>query len=332
MTKNEQALKICEQVLEGVELDTINTSGVLLKCLRISRLLNDVDATIWLQYEYSGYPKNENGSILHDAFLVAYNNGRGSYNKEGKKVIFTELSSELESNIASSKTAISNFSTQGASVSGNYALVAMNKLTSTVANSTGTLLSNIANYEGKLSILKSRYYDYALKKQIELSFGNIASDIFNLYREKVESYLSQLSKNTLLKLQAIEDKIDSDNPELYSQALATCRRLFENTAKELFNKYFPDYKESFFKTKSGKEIDITGDHYKNMLSSVIEMLQDKNPDKTIVGSQTIYLIDWIDNLCKLQSKGVHKEITKQDAMQCIIHTYICLGDILSLQS
>ena len=30
-----------------------------------------------------------------------------------------------------------------------------------------------------------------------------------------------------------------------------------------------------FKTKSGKEIDISGEHYKNMLSAVIEKLEDK---------------------------------------------------------
>ena len=52
-----------------------------------------------------------------------------------------------------------------------------------------------------------------------------------------------LSKEALFKLQAIEDKINSDNPELYSQALATCRRLFESTANELFDKYFPDYED-----------------------------------------------------------------------------------------
>ena len=53
---------------------------------------------------------------------------------------------------------------------------------------------------------------------------------------------------------------------------------------------------------------------------------------SIVGSNIIYLLDWIDNLVDLQCKGVHSEISKQDAMRCIIQTYICLGDILSLQN
>ena len=331
MTKTEQALKTCEQVLEGVELGTLTTSSVLLQCLRIARLINDTEAITWLQYEYGGYPKNEGGHILPDAFQIAYKNGRGCITKDGKQEIFVELVSELEAKIESSKTALNNFSTQGASVSGNMGYIAMRELTGSVSLSTSNILISISTSEKRLLILKSRYYDYALRKQIELTFSNTASEVFSTYRENVDNYLSEISSETILKLQAIEDKLNSDNPELYSHALTTCRRLFIDVAKELFKKHFPDYQETTYKTKSGKDIDITGDHYKNMLSAVIEKLQDKNPTKTLVGSQIIYLLDWIDNLSELQCKGVHSDITKHDTMQCIIHTYICLGDILSLQ-
>lgn len=174
-------------------------------------------------------------------------------------------------------------------------------------------------------------YDYALEKQIEISFGNVATTVFSEYRTRVENEFSKMSKENLLKLQAIEDKINSENPELYSQALTTCRRLFEGTAKELFEKYFPEYGEKKYKTKSGKEIDVSGEHYKNKLSAVIEKLEDKSPSKSMVGSNVIYLLDWIDNLTELQCKGVHHEVTRRDATRCIIQTYICLGDILSLQ-
>ena len=114
--------------------------------------------------------------------------------------------------------------------------------------------------------------------------------------------------------------------------MTTCRRIFENTSKELFDQYFPGYKDKMYKTKSGKEIDVSGDHFKNKLSAVIEILENKSAVKSIVGSNIIYLLDWIDNLNDLQCKGVHSDISKQDAMRCIIQTYICLGDILNLQN
>lgn len=280
MTKTENALVACEKVLNGIEDNTITVTSALLLCLKIARLLNDTDAIIWLQYEYGGYPRNQDGRIQKEAWQIAWKKGRG-YIEDGKQFVFSEIASELEEKIAAQRSAVNNFTTQGASVSGEWAAVAMSKLTMTVSSSTGALVRQIAAAEKHLAILKSKYYDYALEKQIEISFGNVATTIFSEYRARVENEFSKLSKEILLKLQAIEDKIGSDNPELYSQALTTCRRLFEETAKELFEKYFPGYEEKKYKTKSGKEIDVSGEHYKNKLSAVIEKLEDKSPSKSM---------------------------------------------------
>ncbi|MBD5094474.1 MAG: hypothetical protein HDT26_09365 [Subdoligranulum sp.] len=330
MNKIEKALNSCERVLDGIEEGTISTSSALLLCLRIARLLNDQNAIIWLQYEYGGYPKTEDGYIEHKAWEIAYNNGRG-YISGRDRSIFTELASELEEKTAVQNRAVNNFTTQGVSASGEYAVSAMGNLTRSVIRSTDTLITSVARSQKRLSILRSKYYDYALKKHIEISFGNVVADIFSQYRERVENHFSDLSKEAILKLQAIEDKIDSDNPEMYSQALATCRRLFESTANELFDRCYPNYADKKYTTRSGREIDISGDHYKNKLSAVIEKLEEKSVSKSIVGSNILYLLDWIDNLINLQCKGVHSDITKQDAVRCIIQTYICLGDILDLQ-
>ena len=274
MDKKEMALTACDKMLNGIEDDTISSSSALLQCLKIARLINDQDATVWLQYEYGGYPRGEDGYILPDAWEVACANGR-RYTKDGKSYIFSELAAELEEIIRANQKAIGNFTTQGTSVAGDHAYVAMNTLLSTVNKSTSTILSDISTFQKRLSVLRSCYYDYALKVQINLGFGNVATTIFSEYRNRVDSLMSSLSKETILKLQAIEDKINSDNPELYSQALTTCRRLFECVADELFNKHLPNYEGDVFKTKSGKEINISKGHHKNRLSAIIEVLEDK---------------------------------------------------------
>ncbi len=88
MNKSEQALECCEKVLEGLELGTITISSALLMCTRIARLINDTDGLIWLQYESGGYPRNKDGYIINEAWQIAYDNGRGSYDKDKKKVVF----------------------------------------------------------------------------------------------------------------------------------------------------------------------------------------------------------------------------------------------------
>lgn len=331
MNKRETALVTCESVLTGIECSTISVSSALLQCLRIARLTGDTDAIEWLQYEYGGYPLTASGHVQSHAWNVGKQHCRG-YIEDKTEYIFTELAAELESKIQSEKESIHSYSTHGASVSGDYALAAMSNLTTSVSKSITNLLTRISLHEKRLAILKSAYYDYALKKSIEIAFSNVANDVFESYRKRVEENFDQLSTQTLLKLQAIEDKVSSGNPEMYSQALTSCRRLFESTATELFAKHFPDYSEKTYKTKSGKEIDVSGDHYINKLSAVIETLQDKNPSKTLVGSSILYTLDWIENLNKLQCKGVHSEISRQEAEMCIIHTYICLGDIMDLQA
>ena len=330
MDKIEKALEACEKVIDGIEDNTVTTESALLLCTKIARLTNDEENMIWLQYEYGGYPRNIEGRVIPDAWALAYKKGRG-YQEDGKSYIFTELASELEAKIIAQQNSVGNFTTKGASVSGEWAVPAMSNLTNTVKKSTTAMVANIALAKRRLSLLKAQYYEYALKKQIELTFGNVATSVFVKYRERVDLAFSDLSKETLLKLQAIEGKLDSDNPEMYSQALTTCRRLFESVAVELFDKYFPGYTNKTYKTKSGKEIDVSGDHYKNKLSAVIEKLEDKSPKKTIVGSDIIYLLDWIDNLINLQCKGVHSDVTKETAERCILQTYMCFGDILTLQ-
>lgn len=332
--KREQALQACDKVINGIEDGTISVSSALLLCKRIARLVNDQEGQEWLQYEYGGYPA-DNG-IPRPAWNIGAKHGRifRDKDKDGKycDFMFTEICGELESSIESEKKALSNYTTQGYSASGDLAAAATNNMVYGVSKGTHGLLQNIKTSERRLSILKSQYYDYAVRWQIELQFGGTAKGVFEEYQEKVDGYFSQLPTITLQKLNAIEDMMEDGNPERYAQVLTSCRRLWSETAKSLFAEILPDHSGSRFKTKSGKEIDISGDHDNNKLSAVIETLQSKAAKNTLVGSETIYLVDWMEQINDSQNSGVHHEVTREQAMQCIIHTYIALGDILSLKA
>lgn len=329
-TKRLQALNACEKVINGIEDSQITTASALLLCKKIARLVNDVEGQEWLSYEYGGYPTTKDGYITDESWRLAVRHGRSFYNKEKELRIFTELAAELEESITSARIALNNYTTQGYSVTGEMALLATERMTLRVSQNTNNLLQTNKTNEKRLSILKSQYYDYAVKWQIDLQFGNTAKKIFEDYQENVSLFFSSLSTATLQKLSAIEDMMEDGNPERYSQVLTSCRRLWEDTARHLFAELLPDYKEKTFKTKSGKEIDVSGDHYNNKLSAVIETLQGKATKNTLVGSEIIYLVDWMEQINNLQSSGVHSDVTREQAMQCIIHTYIALGDILKL--
>ena len=331
-TKRLQAIAACEKIINGIEDGEITISSALLQCMKVARLVNDVDAIEWLNYELGGYPRNDKGYLTTSAWDVAVQHGRSYVDKKDKKTyVFTDLVAELENIISNSKDALNNFSTQGFSVSGDMALLATSRMTENVNQATNNLLNTAKTNEQRLSVLKAQFYGYAIKWQMDLQFGNTAKKIFEEYQEKVSLSFSKLSTATLQKLSAIEDMMEDGNPERYSQVLTSCRRLWEDTAKQLFDEVLPNYKEKLFKTKTGKEIDVSGDHYNNKLSVVIETLQGKAAKNTLVGSETIYLVDWMEQINNSQSSGVHSNVTREQAMQCIIHTYIALGDILNLK-
>ena len=331
-TKRLQALEACDKVINGIEDATITVSSALLQCMKIARLVNDAEGQEWLSYEYGGYPKTDDGFVTKSGWNIGVRHGR-SYvsSKDKERYIFLELAAELEGAIESSKVALKNYTTQGFSVSGEYALLATDRMAIRVAEGTNDLLKTNQTSEKRLSILKSQYYDYAVRWKIDLQFGNTAKKFFEEYQEKVSLFFANFSTTTLQKLNAIEDLMEDGNPERYSQVLTSCRRLWEDVAKQLFEEVLPDHKDKIFKTKSGVEIDVSGDHHNNKLSATIETLQTKAAKNTLVGSEIIYLVDWMEQINKLQSSGVHSDVTRDQAMQCIIHTYIALGDILKLK-
>ena len=332
--KIQQALDACDKVINGIEDGIISVSSSLLLCKRIARLVNDVDGMEWLNYEYGGYP-NDGRGIPHEAWEIGVKHGRKYYDKRGDQIneyLFVELCGELETSIESNKKALGNFSTSGFAVSGEHSVLTTSKMTNAISEKTNTLLKSIKLAEKRLSILKAQYYDYAVKWQIELQFGSTAKSIFEEYQEQVNKYYSRLPISTIQKLNAIERMMEDGNPERYAQILTSCRRLWSETSKVLFEEILPDYSGNIFKTQSGKEIDVSGDHDNNKLSAVIETLQAKAAKNTLVGSEIIYLIDWLEQINHRQSAGVHSDVTRGQAMQCILQTYIALGGILSLKA
>ena len=334
-TKKEQAIEACKKVLGGIEDGSISVSSSLMLCKQIARLVNDIEGQEWLSYEYGGYPTAPNGAIPSHAWVIAKKHGRSFWeekNRVSHEYIFTELCGELERKIESLQESIHCFTTQGFSVSSEHASFAITNMTEQISNKINATLNNIRNHERRLSILKAQYYDYASKWLIELSFGNAAQSIFEEYQEKVNILSSTLPITALQKIGVIEELIGDNNPERYAQVLTSCRRLWSETANYLFNEVLPNYQGTTYKSLSGKEIDISGDHDKNKLSAAIEQLQLKAAKNTLVGSEIVYLVDWLDQINKRQSAGVHDNVTREEAVRCIIHTYIALGDILSLRA
>lgn len=328
--RRKEILESCNRVIEGIENNSIDGNSAALLCKKIARLSNDDDAFTWLSYETSGYPRGSNGYIESDAWKIGAKHGRKYLDGKKNECIFLELISELEASISSINVAIQNFSTTGASFSGDKALLASRSFITNVHNSTVELVKAAEAFSRKKSILINEYYNYALIKQIEIKFEKINSSIFERYQKNVDSFISSINDELFQKIKSINFAMERDDVEAYSQALTSCRKLFYSFSNELFKKVLPNYEEKHFKTKSGKSIDVSGDNTKNKLSAIVETMTGKADKNTLVGSNILYLVDLINNICDFQSKGVHNDVTREAAEECVILTYITLGRLLDL--
>lgn len=324
----ELALQLSEEILTGIETETLSTSSAALRCLRLARLISDDNAIEWLQYETKGYPYTSSG-IEPKIYKVACAHGREYINKNNQKQVFIEVADELEAKVQAAQGAMDILTTKGVSISSDYALATMNSLTKAVSQKSNIWFSTIAEAQRNLALLRGQYYAYALSVNLELKFSKRAEEVFRSYRLSVDKQLVSLAPESLKRLDAAYERLSSTNPESWNQAVTSCRRVFQ----EISNSLYKDPLDKPYITKSGKTLNVSGDNYLNRLYATVDKIAASRSARHLVGSNIMYAIDFIENLHNALCRGVHDledQLTYEEARACILHTYMLLGDISML--
>ncbi|MHA1974133.1 MAG: AbiTii domain-containing protein [Candidatus Hodarchaeales archaeon] len=335
MTKRlKDSLSLSEEILSGLETETLSMSSAALRCLRLARLMNDDENIQWLQYECSGYPVTPDGHIDNLAFNIGCKHGRETEkNDQNHRMGNFHLANDIEASINSLMESQRNLTTQGVSVSGEFGLAAMNNLTTSLAMRSSSITKIIAESEHLLSILRGQYYNYALNVNLGLKFSQHAEDIFNSYRMQTDASLLRFTPDVLRKLNAAYSNLSSDNPESWSQSLSSCRRVFQKLSNSLYTYLTLGKNAKNYVTKSGKELDISKENYKNKMFAVVDFLSKSKTSRLLIGSEILLLIDWIEYMHDLLCKGVHEidnPITYEEARSGVIRTYMLLGSLANL--
>lgn len=295
--KSEEAIKLAEEILKNIELDEISLSSVVMKCSRLARLTGNQTVMTALQYELSGYPRDKNGYILPEAWLMgeAFDRIVTDKDKEGKykKFMFPETISELESSLESFKKQLE---------------------TSSVPLERYRLPDKITIISGKIGKLKAAYYRYALGVYHKLKFGAITEEIFDRHRKKVDSTLQEICPEALQKFVSVYDNLKTQEEENWANAVHSCRRILKDVANSL---YPPSNKE--VTTKSGKKAKLDEEHY---VLRLIEFIKSKSESETfakLVGSTLDHIGNRIDSSYKSTTKGTHAKIEKEEAERYVIY-------------
>lgn len=323
----EAAAYLAEEILSNIELSDIALSAVMLKCARLARLLRDEDRRRVFSYEAGGYPSDPDG-VPAEVFRLARLAGRvyTTKDKNGLHVERMNTSSveTLEQTIKASQTSLAAAADPNISISS--------------ANPTQSVYAPIGNFQERRnlreaintaikSLAQSRQlaYNYASNVHFELEFSGAASSAFDRASERIDLHLLKLAPQASQKTSAINENLDSNNPEDWANAVHGCRRLLQEVANELFPPQEP-------RERQGKVIKLGPDQYINRLIAFIEDNSDSDRFKEIVGSTLAHMGHRLDALFKAAQKGSHAEIaSRTEAERYVLYTYMTLGDILALK-
>ena len=92
----------------------------------------------------------------------------------------------------------------------------------------------VATNVKRLASRRSFIHRYATRKIYELKFSGIADDIFSRIRERVDASIGSAVPTSVQKFTAVYENLASDNPEDWSNAVHSCRRILQDLADVVY--------------------------------------------------------------------------------------------------
>lgn len=326
----EEALHLSEQVIQNIELSEIPLSNIALKAARLARILGDFEMEKVFRFEVSGYPITGENTVTSEAWASGGIAGRHVETK-GKDGLVNRMNtqsiSQLEMTIKIGEIALA------AAKDADVSVTSANpgQFVSTPAKNTierNAIRADISSSTQLLSSRTSLIYTYALDKYYELKYSGIADDIFSRKRTQIDASIFQIVPDAIKKFTSIYENLSSDNPEDWSNAVHSCRKILQDLADALF----PETEDMTI-ISNGKEkvIKLGKDNYVNRLIAYIEQNSHSETAQNIIGSHLSFIGDRLDSVLSAAQKGSHSTIlTKEEADRYVIYTYLVTGDILSL--
>ncbi|HRJ79696.1 MAG TPA: hypothetical protein PLF37_14450 [Planctomycetota bacterium] len=326
-----ETLALSEDLLHGIELSNLPLTNAALKASRLARLLNDFQHQKAFEYEAGGYPTTPNG-VPAEVWACAELAGRIKQRKDDKgqikSVATLESIEQLEAQVEATKLGIDAARDPNVSVSSANP----SQYVHAVGNSMERmrLHGELKEAVSKLGSRRSFIYAYVVRKNLELKFSGVASDAFSRIREYVDSSIGAAVPGAVQKFSAIYENLSSENPEDWSNAVHSCRRVLQ----ELADVVFPATDTPREKQAGGKliQVKLGPDNYINRLICFAEDNAKSERTTEIVGSQLSYLGDRLDAIFQAAQKGSHATIsTKDEADRYVVYTYMLVGDLLRLR-
>ncbi|WP_449281356.1 AbiTii domain-containing protein [Leucobacter sp.] len=303
MGRQEEALRVAEELLADIELKRLKASEIVLKASRIARLVGHDELSEFLAAERNGYTGSEAQWIKRS--------GRSSEDDDGK--FFPQSIAKVEAGLEAAQQAITALQ-GGGNYSGDYITLASRDHDTRISQQA----RNASVWAGIAGQVVAVIYDMVAEIYHELLFSELQATLFADTQSKVDGSLAEASGSALEKIERVSDRLRDGDPESVSQALTTCRRLIDSVADHVFPAQVEPY-------AIGEEAMLAVG-----AQNVLNRLQAYAHQRGIAKGRRDRFRRTLADLYGRCSAGTHADVTVDEARFVFLQTYVALGEILTL--
>ena len=324
-----------ERVYEHIENDHVDKAVMV--CLRIARSLQDyLYAAVFLRemypskrelirvlYDDTNHLKEEAQKYLYEQSLEYWLDTHtldftlGS-NEEGEdRNVLAVAVGEIDPELEQWKNSIDDMNVP--SGMGKYDTAAF----------TDEFTRNKATFRLRMKALhtikqriKTRCLNYAIRVERQLQAQSKSQNFLQRIQNEVNNYFKAHSEDVYTKLQKAAQLVDSNDSEDYSLLLTQVRRAIKASADFLY----PPITEPI-KCSDGKERKLGDDQYLNRLQEFLMTTFPESTSRDLIRAELEHLDTLARRLNEIASKGVHADVSPQEAKQGLLGLYMFLYNV-----
>lgn len=318
----EEARRVAASLLDDLEASTARIDVILMKAKRLARPMRDEDAQRWLDLEMRGYSSQFSFQTLGTCREYAVAGGR--LNLETGKY-WTQSLPELEANANSEEAQLSALRSAPVARLNAKDFVEKNATEALIATQLKLQQAQKRSYahsQSLLSSMRAGIHSYATDTHLALELGDVAEGIFERARHAVDRFVRAYCPNAAEKLVAINERMSESSSESWTAALTSCRRLLMSVADAVFPARDEDWKDA-----SGKVRKVGTEQYKNRLLAFLADAKASAGSREVVSSELEHLAGRLDAIYEKTCKGVHVDVSEQEATLAVIHMYLFIGEV-----
>jgi DNA uptake protein ComE-like DNA-binding protein len=314
----EEALKLLEEALGELEAQKGSICSGIQKLLRAARIVEEENVSTWCEIQLGKqeyiYPLEE----YINAFVASLEskNGKAEKRLNEAEERLNKLGVKANQHFSIHEIEFMLNESGGGLAGIGFIEEKYTDLVRTKKGNDGKFYKS--NLSRRISYVRRAAHDKATTLFNKLAFSETPRTTFDYLREEVDNKLLDLNPELAEKLMVAFKSVSSENPEEWSHALTTCRRLIEGIADELF----PPTQEISNGRKLGQA------QYINRLWAFMDRAIESESNKKLAKAHIDFLGSYLENIHKLTNKGVHAALTKLEAVKAVFHTYLMLADIL----